>query len=195
MKRILIILLLLPTAIFSQEKGKLKLSVDFGAVFPKGKTDFSASAELKYNLTERMNIGFRIEGAGIGQEIELPDGSKVDTDARLSTGYIATFDYLLKNTKEFSPFVGGGIGYYKPSDISTELISIDEPISLDSEFGLMLRTGAEFDKVRLSVNYHLIPSSEIAFDALSQKVSNSYLGISIGYNVGGGKYPIIDKVY
>lgn len=170
-----------------QTLNKLRLGVDFGLVFPKGKTDVVVGTNVKYNITDRISTGIRIEGAAIAKEIQLEDGSKQTGDKRFNLSYIATINYFFIQYKEIYPFVEGGLGYYKISEISESISTNYEPISFDSKMGIMLKAGIEHEKVRISIGYHFLPKSEINLPKLVQRLNTNYLTLSIGYFIGGEK--------
>lgn len=177
--------IMLPLGLLAQIKYKVRLGVDFGIVLPKGKTDVVVGTNLKYMVSKKINVGFRIEGAAIAKEIKLDDGSFKAGDSRLNLGYLFTIDYYYLNHKSLYPFISGGIGYYELADISANLTHDYSPIKFAPKVGLMLKTGFEYDKMRMTFGYHFIPKSTIMINGIEQILVNSYVTLSIGYFIGG----------
>ena len=60
-----------------------------------------------------------------------------------------------------------------------------EELELDGKFGGLIRAGFELGKLRLAASYNLIGKSDLGEGV---EVKNSYLGISLGFYLGGGKW-------
>ena len=105
--------------------------------------------------------------------------------------YSGTFDYYLSlGSSSVAPFIGAGVGYHQPGTIGFDNDSYDEElleadILVDGKFGGLIRAGFEAGKFRLAATYNLVGKSEL-LEAV--EVKNSYLGISLGFYLGGGKW-------
>ena len=87
----------------------------------------------------------------------------------------------------FAPFVSGGVvGYYSVSSVSlsTDAAAVD----VDGKIGGLLRAGFDLGKFRLAAEYNLIGASEVPSGTETIDVKNGYIGISLGFFVGGGKW-------
>lgn len=94
-------------------------------------------------------------------------------------------NYFHKKGSNSASFLSVGIGIYniKGYNPSTYLLNFFEEVSDDSELGFIVKGGIEIEKIRLALEYNIVP--EIDFEGGENKYS--YLGISIGFYLGGGK--------
>jgi outer membrane protein W len=175
----------------AQEEGKFRVGLDLGYAMPKGGGGILYALEAKYNLKDNMNVGLRWGGAAMAKSISD------NLDAEVSTnGVIAgTFDYYFhKSGSSFAPFVGAGVGYYTLGNIGLSAVGNDLNLDASSKFGGLVRGGFELGKFRMGLEYNLIPKSTattvnvLNLTAGERKIANSYLGISLGFYVGGGKW-------
>ncbi|GHB38237.1 hypothetical protein [Mongoliitalea lutea] len=181
-------------ALLAQEAGKFRVGLDLGPAIPQGGgLGFGFYLEPKFNLNDRMNIGIRYGGAATFRNIELNQSS---SDVRAEVGGTGTlgltFDYYFLTGSKFVPFVGGGIGYYGFANIEVDSSVIADDTILDTTMAIapMIRGGFEFRKFRLSLDYNILPSSALV-NLQNQQVgvvANSYLGFTLGFYVGGGKW-------
>ncbi|WP_196886618.1 hypothetical protein [Aureivirga sp. CE67] len=187
-----IILLFSFTDSSAQILKKFRLGVDFGLIFPHGKTDVIVGSEIKYTISDKLKIGARIEGAGLAKKIKNAEGNYITGSSRLNLNYTATAQYYLFETEKLFPFIEAGFGYYELADISSDIVNNysrdiiweDKPFSFDPTWGGMLKTGIEYDQVRLSFSYHFMPNSKVVINAIDQNISNNYFTFSIGYFIG-----------
>lgn len=166
MKKLLLIgfIILGITSISAQEKGKIRAGLDLGGYF-NDDGGVLLSLEVKYNLTDNSNVGMRF-------------GAKSDPLGGDAANYIsATYDYYFHNNNSSrAPFIGAGLGGYSGV--------------YDDKFNFtgMIRGGVELRKFRISLEYNLIPDTELIIGDFSIVYKNSYFGASIGFYVGGGKW-------
>ena len=177
---------------YSQEKGKFRVGLDFGYVPAGGGGGGMISLEPKFNLTDNMNVGLRLGIAGIVKDIQ--EGSITST-AKVSanSSFAGTYDYYFyKSGSTFVPYIGAGIGYYSLANVEVDDSTSSEDINpaVIGEMGALVRAGFEWGKFRMGVEYNLVPDSDIE-NLNGDKigiVSNAYLGIHVGFFVGGGKW-------
>ena len=82
--------------------------------------------------------------------------------------------------------MGAGVGYSSLANIGFDELGPDsEELELDGKFGGLIRAGFELGKLRLAASYNLIGKSDLGEGV---EVKNSYLGISLGFYLGGGKW-------
>lgn len=169
----------------AQEQGKFRVGLDLGYTMPDGGGGVLLAIEPKYNIADNMNIGLRFESAAMAKNVSS-DILTMESSIAASGTYSGTFDYYFNSgSSSFAPFLGGGVGYSSLANISFDLEGFDEgEAELDGKFGGMIRAGFEAGKFRLAAAYNLIGKSEIG-DA---EIKNSYLGISLGFYFGGGKW-------
>jgi hypothetical protein len=164
----------------AQEKGKFRVGLDLGYVFAQEGGGALFSIEPKYNLTDNSNIGLRIGSAASASE---GDG---DLEADANINILATYDYYFHSENSgISPFLGAGLGIFSLGDISTSGNNNSLDGGLGTQFGGMIRGGAELGKFRIALEYNIIPKSDLE---IGESVDNSYFGVSIGFYVGGGKW-------
>jgi len=190
-----IILLALLTLAFangySQEKGKFRVGLDFGFVPSDGGGGAMFSLEPKYNIQDNMNIGLRIGVAAIIRDLNT-DGSSSSAKVSANGSYVGTYDYYFhKSGSSFAPYIGAGVGYYSLANVEFD-DTASETINpeVTGEMGALIRGGFEWGKFRMGVEYNLVPDSDLE-NSNGDKVgtaSNTYVGIHLGFYLGGGKW-------
>ncbi|WP_421813579.1 hypothetical protein [Flagellimonas sp.] len=191
MKKVFLLMVLMATIVQvcqAQERGKFRVGFDFGNVILHNGGGLLTAFEPKQNLTDNMNIGFRFENVVIIKKIDFgDDNSKKDLSGGMS--FIGTFDrYFNKNNSMFSPFIGGGLGYNIVGNAQFSVEDESGNAELSGKLGGLVRAGFELGKLRMAATYNLIGKSEIGEGAEAVEVKNSYLGISLGFYLGGGKW-------
>ncbi len=178
---------------YSQEEGKFRVGLDLGYTVPSnGGGGILFSLEPKYNFKDNMNVGLRIGAAAMVRDIET-DGETSSAKISANGSYVGTYDYYFnKSGSSFVPYIRG-VGYYSIANVEFDVL--DEPSSqtaLDAsgKIGGLLRGGFEWGKFRMGVEYNLVPKSELQDLSGVKKgtIANSYLGIHLGFYVGGGKW-------
>ncbi len=190
-----IILLVFITLVFangySQKKGGFRVGLDFGFVPSDGGGGAMFSLEPKYNIQDNMNIGLRIGAAAIIRDLNT-DGSSSSAKVSANGSYVGTYDYYFhKSGSSFAPYIGAGVGYYSLANVEFD-DTASETINpeVTGEMGALLRGGFEWGKFRMGVEYNLVPDSDLE-DSNGDKVgtaSNTYVGIHLGFYLGGGKW-------
>jgi outer membrane protein X len=196
MKKNILILVALTLALsgFAQKQGAFRVGFDGGIAIPRGGMGVLASAEPKYNIADNMNVGLRVGLAAMAKEIVFTnsnEASEAETSANLST--LLTFDYYLNKGGRSAFYVGAGAGYYVLGNVKLDFLNqADEITSLNitNKPGGLVRAGFESGKFRMGMEYNLIPETELY--SVSGKVigtsRNSYLGLHLGFFVGGGRW-------
>lgn len=178
---------------YSQEEGKYRVGLDFGYTVPSnGGGGVLFSLESKYNIKDNMNVGLRIGGAAMVRDIE---NNETSSSAKISINgsYVGTYDlYLNQAGQSFVPYVGGGLGYYSIANVQFDNSDSNNQTALDAngKMGTLIRGGFENGKFRMGVEYNLVPKStlkNLSGDNVGT-VSNSYLGVHLGFYIGGGKW-------
>lgn len=178
---------------YSQEKGKFRVGLDFGYVPTGGGGGGMFSLEPKFNLTDNMNVGLRLGVAGIARDIETNWG--IGTTAKISanSSIVGTYDYYIHiGSTSFAPYFGAGFGYYEIANVEFDESS-SETVTPDSsgEMGGLIRGGFEWGKFRMGIEYNFVPDSKLqdsSGNVTNVTVANSYLGIHLGFYLGGGKW-------
>ena len=180
----------------AQEKGKFRVGLDLGYTVPmEGGGGLLFYLEPKYNIHDNMNIGLRIGGAAMVRDLVIYSNSD-DGSAKVAVNgsYVLTYDYYFKTAgSSFAPFVGAGLGWMNFASIEFDT-TVDPndygTLSGNSAFAPVLRAGFEAAKFRLSLDYNFVPKSELVNTQgnVIGETGNAYLGIALGFYVGGGKW-------
>jgi hypothetical protein len=194
MKKTLLVtaLLLGLTSTYAQKQGSFRAGLDV-AIIPATKGfGLGFTLEPKYNIKQNMNIGLRFGSSGILKDINQTNNVSSGTVSTHSYIY-GTFDYYLISGSSFVPFVGGGLGYSSNSNVMVVDISNNNSSNAKSQGGFsgLVRAGFEAGKFRLGVEYNILPESLLLNETTgiyTGNTSNSYLGINVGFYVGGGKW-------
>jgi outer membrane protein W len=179
---------------YSQKKGGFRVGLDLGYTVPSnGGGGLLFSIEPKYNIQENMNIGLRIGAAAMIRDIQ-DNGTTTSAKVSANGSYVGTYDYYFnKSGKSFVPYIGAGAGYYSIANVEFDDVdntSNQVSVSATGKMGALLRGGFEWGKFRMGVEYNLVPKSDLQ-NLNGDKVgtvSNTYLGIHLGFYVGGGKW-------
>lgn len=194
MKKIVLSLIVLMTFAFAtaQEKGKFRVGLDLGYTIPSGGGGgVLFSFEPKYNITDNSNIGLRFASAAMVRNVVATNGTEFKAELGANTSYLATYDYYFKGSSSFVPYVGAGAGIYSLANVEISSQSAGgSNLDEKSKFGGLLRTGFEWGKFRMGLEYNMVPKSNIQTLAgvTTGTAKNSYLGIHLGFYLGGGKW-------
>ena len=194
MKKIILVALMALTFISasSQEMGKFRVGLDFGFVPSSGGGGGMISFEPKYNLTDNMNVGLRLGGVAIAKDFQ-DNGSTTTAKVSANSSFVGTYDYYIhKSGSSFAPYIGAGVGYYSLANVEVNDSANSQDInpSVTGEMGALVRAGFEWGKFRMGVEYNFVPDSDLENlngDKIGV-VSNAYLGIHLGFYLGGGKW-------
>ncbi len=194
-KIILLVFLTLAVANgYSQKKGGFRVGLDLGYVPASGGGGGMLSIEPKYNIKNNMNVGLRIGIAGIARDVQ-DDVNNPSAKIAANNAFLGTYDYYFhKSGSSFAPYVGAGLGYYSVANIKVDNTDNELPDgfspAVSGEMGGLIRAGFEWAGFRMGIEYNLIPDSDLE-NLNGDKVGtvkNAYLGIHIGFFVGGGKW-------
>jgi outer membrane protein X len=188
-------LLVIGASSFAQEADKFRVGLELGCAIPKGGMGILFTLEPKYNLKDNLNVGIRWESAGMAKEVTVDQSNGVSkASISANTSFLGTIDYYFnKGNSAFAPYIGSGLGVYSLGNVSVSSSSnsdIANGLSIGSKFGGMVRTGFEAGKFRMGVEYNIVPASkyDIVEGSLAGSINNSYLGVSIGFFIGGGQW-------
>ncbi|MFV5689108.1 hypothetical protein ACM55M_10845 [Flavobacterium sp. ZT3R25] len=195
MKKVILIVFIALTCngIYAQKEGGFRVGLDLGYTIPSnGGGGLLLSIEPKYNIKENMNIGLRIGSAAMIRDIQ-DNGSTTSAKVSVNVSYVGTYDYYFnKAGKSFVPYIGGGAGLYSIANVEYDDVDTSDQISVSAagKMGALVRGGFEWGKFRMGMEYNLVPKSDLQNlngDRVGT-VSNTYLGIHLGFYVGGGKW-------
>ncbi|MDB5241637.1 MAG: hypothetical protein JWP57_2262 [Spirosoma sp.] len=191
MKRVILgFLLLTAFSASAQEFKPLKLNLSVGYPTSGG---ILLSLEPKYGVSDQIDVGFRYELGLMGRPYVI-DGQEAQSELRASSSYLITGNYLL-SSGTFRPFVGAGVGLFTLVSISFSEAggSTDAGISGGSKFGGMLRAGFKANHFVFGLEYNAVPKTRGVLVGtsganLNYQRPNSYVGIKVGIDIGGGRY-------
>ncbi|WP_010522657.1 hypothetical protein [Aquimarina agarivorans] len=181
----------------AQTKGKVRVDFNLGYAIPQaGGGGLALSLEPKYNIADNMSVGLRFGTALLVKEVNVNESEETAEGEIGGNGsYLGTFEYNFnKGNSSFAPFVGAGVGYYSIANIgfdsNTDPDTSSEELEASGKFGGMVRAGFDWGKFRLGLEYNIVPESDLK-DFNNETIGstkNSYLGISLGFFLGGGKW-------
>lgn len=187
----------------AQENSNVKLAVETGILpLSSGSENlaFFLNVEPKIKVSINTFIGLRFGITLNPQTFENYDLLQFNIDNKSDhalLSFVPTVDYYLNdfslNENPFRSYLGLGIGYHLLSDIDisrTIIVNPSEDVfeaSVKKRIGLLLRGGLESNKLRFGLEYSLIPKADIEIPngQTIGTVKNSYLGLSIGFIIGG----------
>lgn len=198
MKKIILFVALYLTAsnVHAQTEGSFRVGLDIGYTVPSdGGGGILLSLEPKYNIKDNMNVGLRIGSAAMIRNITTTNGGSTSAELSANGSYVGTYDYYFnKGGSSFVPYLGGGAGYYSIANVKFDDIDnnneTDASLDASGKFGGLVRGGFEWGKFRMGVEYNFVPESNLQNLSGNNigRVSNSYLGIHLGFYLGGGKW-------
>lgn len=199
MKKILLVAIIFIGAIAqsnAQEADKFRFDFDLGYAIPQGGDGGGLVfyLEPKWNIKDNVSVGFRGGGAALIKNVEFSNIENEDPEVGFNASYLLTSDYYFHNgTSSFAPFVGGGFGFYTLANIATSE-EFDEDgnkgFKLNGKLGAMLRAGFNWAGFKMTLDYNFVGESDLQnFNGEVVGTSkNGYLGVSLGFFVGGGKW-------
>lgn len=135
--------------------------------------------EPKYNIHDNVALGFKMELAAITSKALMEiNGDLVEINISGITSFMITGDYYFTNDL-IRPLAGIATGIYLLGDINyqNDIVSGEK---IGTRFGIAPRVGVVAGHFRISAEYNYIPG-------LSGLKSRDYLGLKLGFEIGGGK--------
>lgn len=185
MKKLLVFVLILSYAFGAKAQSEtfkpFKVDLALGYAIPGGsgtKGGLLFAIEPKYAINDQIALGLRVEGAVMARVIMDPTtGQEIEGgDVKASGSYLLTGDYYF-TTNKFRPFAGLGAGIY--SSAAASLDPNTEEIQSGTRFGFAPRVGFEFGHFRTALEYNVAGKTG--------NISNNYIGIKLGFFIGGGR--------
>jgi outer membrane protein X len=182
MKKVLFVALAIAmisvSSVNAQSYKPFKVGLGFLYAVPMGKGaggGIGFYLEPKYNINDKFDAGFLMEGALLAQKIEGASGSISGV-----TSYSITGDYMLGSGK-VRPFIGTGIGMYSLGSADFDVAGQTASVELGTKFGFSPRVGINLSHFQIQLQYHIITGQE------NTDVSNkNYLAVKFGIEFGGG---------
>ena len=181
MKKFLFSALVLGTTLFASAQETtfkpFKVDIALGYAVPGGsgsKGGVVFAVEPKYALNDNLTVGLRMEAAVTARVTMDAYGQEMTGDAKASASYLLTGDYYF-NTNRFRPFVGVGAGVYRLAAVDLN----SSEVQTGTKFGAAPRVGFEFGHFRTAIEYNATGKTGT--------YNNNYLGIKLGFFIGGGR--------
>lgn len=162
---------------------------------------FGASIEPKYNLSDNLSLGLRLEAAAfVTQSVNV--GQAGSQQVSLSQGARAVTAFLVKadwyfTTTTVRPFVGVGLGLYRIASGSQSISgsgSIVQTAGTFQGFGFCPQVGLNLGGFRLAATYHVITGGDqvVTMQAVGAtptevKLSKSFFAFELGGTFGGAR--------
>src|SRR6476646_9324764 len=184
MKKITLALAFLAIAFFGNAQSTsfkpFKVDLATGYAIPNGKGAKGGilfAIEPKYGVTNNITLGLRLEAAVMAQaQLDQSTGDLKSGSVKANASYLATGDYYF-TTNTFRPFAGLGAGLY--SVAAADVNSETGDVSAGKKFGFMPRAGFEVGHFRTAIEYNFVGKTGT--------INNNYLGIKLGFFIGGGR--------
>jgi outer membrane protein W len=186
------------------------IRVDLTVYAAYGSADAAAwgggvAIEPKYNVTDHLAAGLRLEGAGfVTQSVKLSSGgtsADVSQSARALTAFLVKADYYLTDST-VRPFLGCGLGLYRIGAGSQSVSSggsggpvVVQTASSFRGFGFAPQVGLNLGGFRLAATYHVITGGDMVMATQSVgaaaptqvKLSKNFFAFEIGGTIGGNR--------
>jgi hypothetical protein len=195
MKKIVLSFLMLASVAIANaqyEFKPFKVDVSLGYAIPGGegaKGGVLFVIEPKYAVIPNLSVGLRMEAAIMARGRADAAGINSEVDVKAAGSYLVTGDYYFTSSKA-RPFAGAGLGIYSLAAASTE----DEgaSVSSGSKFGEMIRAGVELSHFRVGLEYNIVPKTTMEYinsngEKTTTSMKNGYIGIKVGFCIGGGR--------
>lgn len=199
MKKVFTFLCFLVTLSASAQEFKpFKFNISVGYAKPSGPGASGGvlfSVEPKYGVSDRLDVGLRYELAAMARAYTI-NGQDADGELKAASSFLLTGTYLLSDNN-FRPYVGAGAGLFTTAatgfTISDGQGNTDGDIAAGNKFGGMVRAGFKAGHFNFGLEYNLIPKTTgiiggMTGSNLRYESANSYFGIKLGVDIGGGRY-------
>lgn len=160
--------------------------------------------EPKYNVTDHLSAGFRLDAAGfVTQDVKVSSGStstNVSQGARAVAAFLVKADYYLTDST-VRPFLGIGAGLYRIGAGSQSVsasgsgATVVQTASSFRGFGFAPQLGLNLGGFRLAATYHVITGGDmvVATQAVGTsvptetKLPKNFFAFEIGGTFGGNR--------
>jgi len=178
----------------------------YGAYAPADATSWGGGVaiEPKYNATDHLAIGLRLEAAAfVTQDVKVSSASgtgstNVSQGARAVTTLLAKADYYLTSST-VRPFVGLGAGLYRIGGGSQSVSggTVVQTAQSFRGFGFAPQVGVNFGAFRLAATYHAVMGGDMVVTTQAVgatapdtvKLSKNFFAFELGGTFGGGRHP------
>lgn len=176
----------------------------YAAYAPADATSWGGGLALepKYNATDNLSVGLRLEAAGfVTQDVKVQGGTggsvDVSQSARAVTAFAAKADWYF-TTSSVRPFVGLGLGFYRIGAGSQSVSgsgSVVQTAGAYSGFGFAPQAGLNLGGFRLAATYHVLTGGDlvVATQAVGApaptevKLAKNFFAFELGGTFGGNR--------
>ncbi len=195
-------------AVHAQDYKPFRVGLGLGFASPAGdgaKGGVLFYLEPSYRVTDAIAVGLKAEAAVMfrGTTITQSGQSYAGSGTVSGSGsYTLNGIYYFTNTG-FRPYAGVGFGIYSLASASvsfagngnTQTSSQTDAVSGGTKFGFYPRVGFDAGHFTFNIEYNIVPKSTNSFQVdnngtittATSETKNNYLGIRIGFFIGGGK--------
>ena len=182
-------------SLYGQEQGNIRGGFNLGLGLPSKGAGITGDVDMRYNVKSNINVGVKLGFAVLAKEV-----TEREAFAAVMTHKLIISDYYFNKTGEsmFTYFVGGGLGTYKVANISFDTSvssSTSKPLYVNT-IGGMVRGGFEYGHFRMSLEYYLIPPTNVYDINYKYKgeANNNFLNATLGFYFGGGHWKKSSKM-
>jgi outer membrane protein X len=210
MKKFLLVMIIAiaSASAFAQDFRPFRVGLGTGFASPAGdgaKGGVLFYLEPSYRINNAIALGLRLETAVMLRGTTYSTAGSTSTasgSVSASGSYTVNGQYYLSNNK-FRPFVGLGLGAYQLASASFTATSsggssssnTSDAVSGGTKFGFYPRIGFDAGHFTMNLEYNIIGKSTNSFTYTSNtgpivgksETKNNYLGIKIGFFIGGGR--------
>jgi len=186
----------------AQDFNPIRVGLGFGYASPGGegaKGGVIVYLEPAYRINDAIVLGLRLEAAAMARSVVVSSGGTsvvAESEVKANASYSINGQYYFLNGP-FRPFAGAGFGLYTLASQTASVSGTGGSISAsasNNKFGFYPRVGFDMGHLTLQLEYNIIPASsrEVAItvgtvtEIISSESKNSYLGIKLGFFIGGG---------
>jgi outer membrane protein X len=188
-----------PALATSESYQPIRVDVSFNLLY--GAADVQeygvgAAIEPKFNLTDQLSIGFRLEGAALIPQSVSVGSQSVSMGARAISAYLAKAEYYL-TTSDVRPYVGIAAGLYDIAGAGQTVGSggVVQQAEAFRGFGIAPQIGVNFGGFRLGATYHIITGGDrvVVTQAVGSTVPerhtmpSNYFALELGGTFGGNR--------
>jgi hypothetical protein len=177
--------LLLVTASFSvaQDFKPFKIGLGLGYAVPiGGERGGLFYLEPGYRVSNTFLVGLRLESAMISRGITV-NGDDVVGEAASNVSYSLNGQFYF-NENRVRPFVGLGLGFFDLAEVEYNTGTEVETSDAVTQFGFYPRIGLDAGHLNLTLDYNIVPVTDLDNGG---EIRNSYLGLRVGFSIGGGE--------
>ncbi|CCH54094.1 hypothetical protein BN8_03237 [Fibrisoma limi BUZ 3] len=195
MKKLLLSILLLGTlSATAQQYKPFKVNASVGYAKPLSPGvdgGFLLAVEPKYGVTDNLDLGLRLESAWVARGVQV-NGNTTTGDVGAFSSVLVTGNYLF-GQNNVRPFLGAGLGLFVVGAAGTVVITDGQNNNQnvefvnDTKFGGMIRGGVKVGHFVAAVEYNAAPTTDNRLGTTTVTSENSYLGIKVGFDIGGGR--------